>query len=406
MPQPEQCKYIYPNVNKSLTDDSKNQLGLLNSEILETLVKPEKPNSVGLSYSANLTATEKEIKSGEWNVSLKIYEWGETSITTNKHLPNPTCNLPKNFGERTSNALTKKGKSRIRKAANYYQSLTEKKGTKGFASMLTLSYGKKFPNDKISKKHLDSFFKRLRRHLNIKDVHYCWVAERQKRGAIHYHILTPHYVDKNWVNDNWNGVVNSYWQKEEKPQNIQTLYPNVIAVYNAGAYLTKYLQKEGQNISGNGYNMSQTTSQAIKPIFNESIRLQNFEMVNEVANDLKIMAQRPEIKTFTHVNDFQNTIWLSKISNPEEITTTFLEYQKLNLQSDYNTSISNLESQTSEARNKHFENYFYGMSNQNERLGFDKEINQIAPTCWEGDLLIAPTSKKPPNGANEVTGFP
>ena len=220
-------------------------------------------NEVGLSYSPYLTAKR---------IYIKRYVTGETLITgfpkpkpeyKAKKKPTP----PLNTGQRVQSGLSKRGKSKLRRAASFYQTLVDKSKTeKAYSSMITLSYGKEYPDDKTSKKDLDNFFKRLRRRVGS-NFHYFWVAERQKRGAIHYHIVTPEYVPKEWINKHWNAVVNNRMKKEGKKT--QTLFPNVIAVLHAGAYVTKYLQKEGENIIGNGYFLSQKTSESVKPTFQQ-----------------------------------------------------------------------------------------------------------------------------------------
>ena len=121
------------------------------------------------------------------------------------------------------------------------------KDNKGCASMITLSYGAYVPTDKESKRHLDTFIKRFRRKVDKKDVHYMYVEEKQEGGSIHYHILTPHYVEKEWVNNSWNQVVNS-------DQHVQTTHPNVKNVFKGMAYVAEYLKKAGKTFDG--YNMS------------------------------------------------------------------------------------------------------------------------------------------------------
>ena len=84
----------------------------------------------------------------------------------------------------------------------------------------------------------------------------------------------------------------------------QTLYPNVIAVYNAGGYMVKYCQKEGENIIGNGYNMSQKTSEMIKPeLYSQIIagnELQN--TLNELGIDNKLVYENEIVSIFWNDN--------------------------------------------------------------------------------------------------------
>ena len=76
-------------------------------------------------------------------------------------------------------------------------------------------------------------------------MQYIWVIEKQRRGAPHFHIITPNYIDKELVNKAWNGVV-SKWQKQNINEGVkqQQVYPNIGKVFEAGKYMTKYMQNE------------------------------------------------------------------------------------------------------------------------------------------------------------------
>lgn len=171
--------------------------------------------------------------------------------------------------------------------------------------MITLTFGKNYPSDIIAKNLLDSWLKRLRRKIQAtkEDFHYCWVAERQTRGAIHFHILTPHYVPKHFINDSWSDVVNSYYIKQNEAHKTQKLYPNVIAVYNAGAYMAKYCQKQDQDIVGNGYSMSQATSKSIKPI-SATLRKVSEEDAQKLFDKIQ------PVSKYTKENEFIRFQWM------------------------------------------------------------------------------------------------
>mgnify|MGYP007095147028 CR=1 FL=1 len=178
--------------------------------------------------------------------------------------PGPPAPVPS--GQRTQKGLSRRGRRSIRIAAQYYHQLVmANKTTKAYASFITLTYGKEWPNDMTAKKDLDNFLKRLRRKLG-RNFHYVWVAERQKRGVIHFHILTTEYVPKAWLNQHWNETVNGRWTREGNTEAVQKLMPNVKGVYHVGGYMAKYISKEGENIVGNGYFVSSMTSKALKPV--------------------------------------------------------------------------------------------------------------------------------------------
>jgi len=277
------------------------------NDVVDSVSKTEQCESslVGLSYSPYLTVFESQ----SFDIEQKEYKWGEkvTRVLLSSNSKEITTNKPPvNHGERITSKLTSKGKSRIRRAARLFQYLAEtEKGYKGYASMITLTFGKWYPDDKLGKKLLDTFFKRLKRKLNVDDFYYVWVAERQKRGAIHFHILTPHYTPKNWLNAAWNDIVNKHLDKKGLGQHKQKLYPNVTKVYNAGAYMVKYCQKEGENIKGNGYNMSQQTSNMITPRVT-SVMGVNYQEVLNVYDDLKHDNQ------LVYENDIVSIFWTDK----------------------------------------------------------------------------------------------
>lgn len=258
---------------------------------------------VGLSYSPYLTATLSQ----NYLVETKEFIWGESVtrvVLTGANGVNTSISKPpSNSGERVSNGITKRGKTRLRRGSRFFDYLTSKKGYKGHTSMITLTFGKQYPEDKETKKLLDNFLKRVKRKLNKPELYYLWVAERQKRGAIHFHILTPHYLPKEFINESWNDTVNNYYDKIGMSTAKQKLYPNVKKVYNAGAYMVKYCQKKGENILGNGYNMSQATSKGMKPTLNTTIiegkyledTLYHFSMDNQVvhANEVATIFWKP-----------------------------------------------------------------------------------------------------------------
>ena len=99
--------------------------------------------------------------------------------------------------------------------------------------MLTLTYARK---DKWAPTQIGAFCKWLSRKY---DRAYVWVAELQKRGAMHYHLLTSLPEDERWNKDEiefeW------YWGYVWITDNIRN-----------PMYLLKYLQK-GYQKNGNRY---------------------------------------------------------------------------------------------------------------------------------------------------------
>ena len=283
-------------------------------------VAPNKGNSVDLSYCS---------QSHRFFIRIDLFENGEAKIKTQKLEKKPLKELltekftmPRRGGEIYQQGMTNKAKGKIKLASRLFQHqvLTRKEG-RPYASFITLTYGLHYPSDHLSKKHLDNFIKRLKRiHPNMQ---YIWVIEHQQRGAPHFHILTPSYIDKELINKAWNGVV-SKWQKQNINEGVkqQEVYPNVGKVFEAGKYMTKYMQKEGENIGGNMYGIDQTTRQLMKP---ETITIESNYELNDISSHLSNHLKAKESVVFTY-QDFneQNQYWLSELN--EFNLNEFLNY--------------------------------------------------------------------------------
>lgn len=253
---------------------------------------------VGLSNVPNLTA----------KISVKTFITGEGQISVypsyrkNKNAPPPP---PREAGLLIQEGLTNRAKNKIQLAARCLQTLSTT------CSFITLSYGKDYPDDHESKIHLDNFFKRIRRfkEKNGGEFRFLWVAEKQKRGAIHYHILSSDYVPKDIINACWNGIT-SKWQRNNGHLN-QRVLPNVIGVKNAGGYLAKYLSKEGHKIGGNMYSMCKKTRELIKP--EHTYFYAKLNNVNEMVMDAALMvSDNIEVRMWEDRTGFVG-VWISDV---------------------------------------------------------------------------------------------
>lgn len=99
---------------------------------------------------------------------------------------------------------------------------------KDFCSFLTLTFEENIQNFDKANYELKNFLKKLRRR--YPDIKYLGVCEFQKRGAIHYHLLTNIFHNANDLAQIWrNGFI-----KINKLRNKD----------NLGNYIVKYLSKE------------------------------------------------------------------------------------------------------------------------------------------------------------------
>lgn len=275
-----------------------------NTDVRNSPANPSSLLKKGLSISTYLTATSK----------VRMRQNGEaqffTTISQSQKIPKKK---KKGIAKtKIQNGLDSRSKRSIRvisecfvnfltinETFNKYELFRE--GFPSSSRLVTLTFRNIIPSDKEAKKLLDNFFKRWARRSG-RTIYYIWVAERQKRGAIHFHILTPEYVgaeqvyheEMKWINRAWNEIVLNYsakkklintaeasqWKIEinnsesyfkslvrfrkgviknapKKPKKSTfLLLPNITKVYNAGHYMAKYISKENENIVGGMFDAS------------------------------------------------------------------------------------------------------------------------------------------------------
>ena len=101
-----------------------------------------------------------------------------------------------------------------------------------FDKFVTLTFTENLQDIKIANRHFNKFIMRLK--YQYSDLKYISIIEFQKRGAIHYHFLCNlPYIENQTLRDIWTfGHV-----KINKIKNVT----------NIGAYVCKYLSKDGNN---------------------------------------------------------------------------------------------------------------------------------------------------------------
>lgn len=98
-----------------------------------------------------------------------------------------------------------------------------------YAKFITLTYAENMQDIDRAAKDLDRWLQRVRRKLGT--VHYLWVMEFQKRGAIHYHLLLDYQPVIPWE-----------WLQESWPHGDAGIKA-IKHVDNVGAYVAKYMAK-------------------------------------------------------------------------------------------------------------------------------------------------------------------
>lgn len=119
----------------------------------------------------------------------------------------------------------------------------------GRVTFLTLTYGSNWPSMSLSKRHLDTFLKRVRRAMPNSAV--IWRLEFQERGAPHYHllILNAPFWPKADIQQAWGDVVGAeYWASDGKLP--FTRVEAVRSFKQAAHYISKYIGKVKRDAGG------------------------------------------------------------------------------------------------------------------------------------------------------------
>jgi hypothetical protein len=115
----------------------------------------------------------------------------------------------------------------------------------GKGLFITLTYPDKFPSPVDSKKHLKSFFMRLKRRYTD-GMFFIWRLELQARGAPHYHLLVfgVDFIPLEWLSQAWYEIVGSGDIDHLKAgTNIERMRTGNGAVW----YCSKYMAKETED---------------------------------------------------------------------------------------------------------------------------------------------------------------
>ncbi len=231
-------------------------------------------DKVGLSIAPNFTS-HILIKVFRNNEGLVIFK-SKKNATKEKQTP------PTRKTKLDSVELTDYAKKQIKKCCRMFYDYALKTTKKGICTMITLSYPEHYPNDRESKKHLDHFMKRIIR--KYPNFIYLWVAEKQKRGAIHYHIITTDFIPKNFINKCWREIV-AKWSLKNGFCNQKEANPHIMGVKHPDRYITKYLLKDEINrIEGNRYFISKNARKLVEPIEMALIPIFN-KYPNQIMNE-------------------------------------------------------------------------------------------------------------------------
>lgn len=113
-------------------------------------------------------------------------------------------------------------------------------------SFITLTYScTQIVDYSESIKHLEKFLKWLLRTADGKL--YVWRLELQKRGQIHYHIVTDCFIRWNLVRDKWNSIQRKAGLIQRGMDYNSTDIKSAISISDVSSYCAKYMTKSDTN---------------------------------------------------------------------------------------------------------------------------------------------------------------
>jgi len=165
------------------------------------------------------------------------------------------------------NTLTDR-KNNIQKSRNNFRRLITANFDEN-SKFITLTFKDNLKDVKQANKEFKKFIQRLR--YRYKGFKYAAVVEFQKRGAVHYHMISDFpFVENKKLGDLWgNGFV--------KINNIEH-------VDNVGAYMIKYMTKDNDDVRLQGLKSYQTSKNLIRPIEYVGDEAENIMSLYELDN--------------------------------------------------------------------------------------------------------------------------
>lgn len=114
-------------------------------------------------------------------------------------------------------------------------------------SMITLTYScKEIVDYKDSIRHLEYFLRWLTRTAGARL--YVWRLEIQKRGQIHYHIITDPFIRWNLIRDKWNSIQKKAGLIPRGMDYNSTDVTSAISISDVSAYCAKYMSKSDNSL--------------------------------------------------------------------------------------------------------------------------------------------------------------
>jgi len=115
---------------------------------------------------------------------------------------------------------------------------------------LTLSATQYHSDEEIKRNLLNDFLIQIKRKFQVE--HYIWIAESQKNGNIHFHLILDRYINWKSFRNLWNKIQSKYlyidlFELKNGHRNPNSTDIKAIKFINMlGAYLTKYVSKDSK----------------------------------------------------------------------------------------------------------------------------------------------------------------
>lgn len=220
---------------------------------------------------------------------------------------------------------------------------------KGFNAFFTFTVPERQRNYKETDAALTAAFSRLLESLRLRDkrnqpnglADYVWVSEAQKRGNIHFHLVTStRFINITWLNNRWCDAIG---QRSKNAVDVQPVL-DFDSVLNIAAYFSKYMSKghsgsekidintgeitfsplKDRTIYAKSFNYSRNFT-VYKPLHIEKERIEQFHTDNHIRSQTKIFKSKggTEFEVIFHYYQSHNSYLLCKNQN-QESTVTFV----------------------------------------------------------------------------------
>lgn len=197
---------------------------------------------------------------------------------------NESCFPPVRVGALETSELSRRGKTKIRRAIQC--------ADVEFRCFMTVTFdpavSKLNDDGKVCQKWGKEKFKKFIHAIKVscdrkavasgdetKKIAYVWVAELQDNGNIHFHVMMNHRLPIVWLSRLWNQAKNSVDVRPVQNKN------------HASCYLRKYISKGKSTISGNRYGISQKLRETMKPMKSSTDNNEQTEAIKAIIDAMK-----------------------------------------------------------------------------------------------------------------------